>query len=444
MSRLRARLVASLALGVLGGALLSTGALAATWHLDTAFGRHGVAGLPVREHGRGSLLAEGPQGSLYVGGFADHVKGAFLVARMSAAGTLVGSFGKGGVITVPQVYAFPQAPPRLFALPGGSLLVLGLDRADRLVAVRVSARGQLDPRFGHAGVASDQLAGVRGFALVTAATVERNGDVLAVYQREARQPVNEPAIPAGLGEGAIELVRLTPAGTLDGSFGHGGFLAAGGRTPTLAGYPGSGAGWACATAIAPDGSVLLAYEQAVVPGANGTELPAVQELGPTGADAAGFGGGGAVFLPFAPKLQQTTSLLCDGLFALPGDAVEASFGGEGQNSKLDDLFRFTPTGAEEPSFGTAGHTTLHVPVAALAPGGAGETLSAGTSGGALVVGGTLASGLPDPELGGAAGQRFAAGLPQQPSGQQAGTIELLPSASSVTVRVGEQLVRISD
>ena len=124
-----------------------------------------------------------------------------------------------------------------------------------------------------------------GFAIVTAATVEPNGDILAAYQREAPQPVNEPAIPAGLGEGQIGLVRLLASGALDRSFGSGGFLQAPGQTPVLAGYPGSGAGFACGQSLAPAGTLLLAYEQAVVPHGNAVEVPAVQELGPTGADA---------------------------------------------------------------------------------------------------------------------------------------------------------------
>jgi hypothetical protein len=64
-------LVAALIVATL--ALSGTLAQAASWHLDTSFGKHGIAGLPVREGGydqlygpgpgdQGVLLAAGPQG----------------------------------------------------------------------------------------------------------------------------------------------------------------------------------------------------------------------------------------------------------------------------------------------------------------------------------------------------------------------------------------------
>ena len=401
------------ALVVLALAAGVTPAAASSWHLQTSFGRQGVAGLPLREHGAGTLLAAGPQGSLFVGGYAHSRPGAFLLARMSSAGALVRSFGSGGVSQVPALYAFTQDPPRIFALAGGGLMIVGLDHADHLVAVRLTAGGLPDRSFGHAGVAQYAFARVHGFAVITAAAVQSNGDVLAVYQREAPQPVNEPAIPAGLGEGPIELVRLLPSGALDRSFGVGGFLQAAGRTPALGGYPGNGSGWACAQTLTPAGSLLLAYEQAIVPAGNLAEVPAVQQLAPSGADAPGFGQQGAVYLPFVPKSAQSTSSLCDGVFALPGGEVEAAFGGEGANSTKVDLFRFTAAGTLDPTFHASGYTTLAAPVAALAPGPAGEVFSAALSGGSLVLGGTLASGLPDPGAGRRQGralrQRAAAG-----------------------------------
>lgn len=431
-------------LAALVGVAQGANAQGSSWQLDSAFGRDGVAGLPLREHGSGTLLAPGPHGSLFVGGYADRHEGAFLVAQMSATGTLVHGFGDGGVTTVPDVYAFPQNPPRMFALAGGKLLLVGLDKADELVAVRLTDRGRLDRRFAGGGVARHKLTHVHGFAVLTAAAVETGGDVLAVYQREAPQPKDEPAIPVGLGEGAIELIRLTASGALDDSFGHGGFLTAGGHIPLLLGYAGDGLGWACTTTIAADGSILFAYEQAVSPTGEHAEAPAVQELSPAGADAAGFGSEGAVYLPFVPAIPEANSEVCDGLFALGGGGVEAIFGGEGRDSKLDDVFRFAPTGAPEAGFGTSGYVTLHAPVDALAVGAGGETLSAGTAGRALVLGGTPANGTPDAALGGPSGKRFAANLPTPRGSEEAPTVELLPDGAGVFVRVGEEIVRVDD
>ena len=140
--------------------------------------------------------------------------------------------------------------------------------------------------------------------------------------------------------------------------------------------------------------------------------------------------------------RNSTSSLCDGLFSLPGGAVEAAFGGEGQNSTGIDLFRFTAAGTADATFGTAGHVTLGAPVAALALAADGETFSAGISGSALVLTGTLSDGSPDPALGGGRGERVAIGLSRP--GEQQPTLEVLPGDGTLTIRVGEELVRISD
>jgi hypothetical protein len=416
------------------------------WHLDSAFGRHGVAGLPLKEEAsetlygagpgdEGLLTALGPQESLFVGGYAQSKPGTFLLAHLSARGTLVKGFGSGGVTVVPAIHSTPQTPPRLFALAGGKVLIVGLDRSGHLTVVRVSARGGADRDFGRDGVARYKLSATHGATVITAATVEADGDILAVYQSEAPQPKDEPAIPAGLGQGAIHLVRLLPSGALDSSFGKGGFLTATGRTPELGGYPGNEQGWACALSIAPEGSLLLAYEQSFGPSKPGEGVPAVQQLDPAGADAPSFGEKGAVYLPSAPG----DSLLCDGLFALPGGGVAAGFGGEGRDQRGVQLYRFSPTGTLETAFGESGHVKLAERVSALALDAEGEAFSIGVAGSELVLGGTLPSGASDPSLGGAAGMRFAAGL----SHAERDTVEALPSVGGLSVRVGDELVRLS-
>jgi len=440
-------LAAALAVAVAAGgpAILAPAppALGASWHLDSAFGKHGVAGLPVRETGpdslfpvagpgaEGTLLAPGPQGTLFAGGFADHKKGSFLIARLSARGSLVSKFGHGGVVTVPAIYSTPARPPRIFALTGGRLLVVGLDRADHLAVARLTARGGLDRSFGHDGVAQYPLPGVHGNAIIAAAAVEPDGDMLAAYyQREAPQPTNQPRISPGLGVGPIELVRLLPGGALDRSFGQGGLLTASALSPATGEVPAGG------LTIAPDGSILIAYEQASIAPSDPAEAPAVQELSPAGVADAGFGAAGVALLPFTPKFEGEDSSLFSGLFALPGGAVEVSFGGGGE------LFRFSAAGTPDPAFGTAGHTTQGPAVLALAVAPDGETFSL-DSAPKLTVGGTLAGGAPDPALGGRRGKRFGAGLPKQRPGEQQQTTDLLAGNDTLTILVGETVMRIS-
>jgi hypothetical protein len=425
------------------GLLAAAPAPAASWHLDPAFGNRGVAGLPVRETGpgdlfpvpgpgaKGTLLTAGQEGSLFAGGFADHKRGSFLIAHLSARGRLVGGFGHGGVVAAPAIYSTPQRPARMFALAGGRLLVVGLDRTDHLTVDRLTAQGRLDRSFGHGGVARYALPGVHGNAIIAAATIEPDGDILAAYfQREAPQPSNEPRITPGLGEGPIELVRLLPAGGIDRSFGRGGLLTASALSPA------TGEVLAGGLTIAPDGSILLAYEQAMIPNGNLTDTPGVQELSPVGAAAAGFGRAGVALLPYTPKFGGEESSFFSGLFALPGGAVEVSFGGGGE------LFRFSAAGSPDPAFGTAGHTTEGPAALALAVAPDGETFAL-DSASKLTVGGTLNDGAPDPALGGRRGKLFGAPLPKPRPDEQQQTTELLAGNETLTILVGETVMRIS-
>jgi hypothetical protein len=436
-------LVGCLALALaVAGPPAGESARAASWHLDPSFGKRGVAGLPVREGApllvspgpgdAGSLLAPGPQGSVFVGGYAHSRKGSFLVARLSAQGGLVKSFGRGGVSTIPAIYSVPQAPPRMFALSGGRLLIAGLDRADHFVLVRLTGSGRPDRSFGHDGVADYKLRDSHGHAIIAAVALEPDGDILAVtYQREAPQPVNQPRIPPGLGQGPIEFVRLLPSGALDHSFGQGGFLKATGQ-PAV-----SGEEWAVGVTITPEGSVLFAYQQVPVPNTGlAQEPPAVQEFSPTGATASGFGNQGVAYLPFTPTFQGESSAIFDGLFALPGGGFEVSFGGGGQ------LFGFTATGAPNTAFGTAGHTAAGPGVLDLAVAADGETFALQNST-RLTVGGTLSSGAPDPGLGGRNGISFPVSLPRHRLGEEEQANALLAGDDTVTILFAEELVRIS-
>ena len=437
---------------IIAGALSTTLAQAASWHLAGAFGRGGVAGLPVRERlqeppNQGapspperyrSLLVPGAQGSVLVGGYANSKPGAFIVSRLSPSGRLLKSFGHGGVSTVPAIYWRKQAPPRMLALAGGSVLIVGVNRADMFVAVRLNALGKPDRSFGHNGVAQYKLVNAHHLSIVTAAVVQANGDILAVYQKELPQPVNQPRVPEGQGNGAIEYLRLKPSGALDGSFGTGGFLAATGeKVEFIEGE--SGTVGACAETLSAGGSLLVAYENF-----------ALEELNPAGAVVTSFG--------VHPTTQTSTSSgsltvskngyhFCNGLFALPSGSVEGISSVESGGSGVE-ITRLTSTGTPEAAFGKAGSTRIKVPTQAAAIAPDGETFATGQSGRSLVLTGILANGQPDPALGGAAGHRFALQVPRPagsvPGNEEMPTWEVLPVAGGLTIRVGEELVRLSN
>lgn len=421
----------------------AVGAQAGPWHLVSSFGHGGVAGVSVRERlqeegSQGALppperdrglIAPGPQGSVFVGGYARSKPGAFLLTRMTQTGALDKGFAHGGEMVVPTVRWFKTDPPRPIALPSGKLLVVGLDKADQLAAVRVTASGRLDRDYGRGGVAEHTLQGAHEFTIITAAVVQPDGELLVAYQKELPQPVNQPRVPEGQGNGSIHYVRLSSSGGLDPTFGKGGFLTA--QHPEVSLLEGeSGTVGACAETLSSSGSLLIAYEGF-----------ALEEFSPTGELAKSFGSDptpplnkGAMPLPDETK---NGFHFCDGLFALPSGDVE---GVEGKR-----LTRLNPSGTPDPTFGTSGVSAVTAPVTAAGVASSGETFSAGESGKRLVVAGILANGQPDSTLGGAKGQLFGVELPapRDPGGGEGPTWEVLPTPNSITVRVGEKLIRVS-
>lgn len=314
---------------------------------------------------------------------------------------------------------------------GHKLAPPALLRARHLILVRLTARGAPDRSFGHRGVALYTLPGSGGHGMLAAAGVESDGAILvAYYAKETPQPVNEPRVSPGLGEGPLGLTRLSPSGALDRSFGQGGFVRATAQSPATRGA-------AVGVAIAAEGSILLAFEEAALSSGNFAEVPAVQELSPTGAEGPAFGNKGVAFLPFTPTHEGESSVLFGGLFALAGGGVETSFGGAGQ------LFRFTSGGTLDPAFGAAGHSAPGADTQALAIAPDGETFAATADSGRLTIAGTLASGGPDPALGAAKGKRLAARVGRPRPGEEQQVVELLASNNSLTILLGEELLRVA-
>jgi uncharacterized delta-60 repeat protein len=430
-------------LAVLGSALaVCSAAAAASWHPQSSFGDRGVAALPARD--TWSLLAPGPDGSLFAAGGVTctappsmnpyrcaGTDKALLVARISAHGGPVPGFGRGGVLAVPAIYA--PGSTRMFAVPEGKLLIVGEDRAGDLTLVRLTAGGEIDRTFGRGGVARYGLPDREHNRMV--AGIEPNGDTLAVYQQTTS--------PTELGRTVF--VRLLPSGALDESFGKGGFLDASGGPAATIGPVGSLGGMA----LAPDGSVLLAEESLEFP--SGRLEWGVEQLSPAGATIPGFGTGGlAVAQPGSVELSPEAA--CQGLYALPDGGVEVAFAGTalvnnphaflGQEFRNEmELFRFTSSGAPDPTFGRAGKVTIgaQYETVVLAPGG--ETLTVGGAGGELALGGVLASGATDPAMGGARGVSVALHL----GGVSVDAPLVLQSAGGMSVLVNAaDVVRVAD
>jgi hypothetical protein len=411
----------------------ATIAHASSWHVNVSFGNHGVAGLPVRERlgeppNQGapspperyrSLLIAGPKGSVFVGGYANSKPGAFLLSRVSATGKLVTSFGHGGVLTVPAIYWYKQAPPRLLAGASGGLLVVGINHRDQFVTVKLNANGQLDHAFGHNGIAQYNMLNSHHFTIVTAAALQANGNILAVYQKELPQPENQPRVPEGQGNGAIRYLELLPSGALDRTFANNGYQSASGAKPQLIEGE-SGTIGACAETLAANGSLLVAYQNL-----------GLEQLSPAGT--------------VVSSLRNTTYHFCNGLFALPDGGVEGIAPSE--TGSGSEVTRLTAGGTPQPEFGTAGTTRIRLPAQAATIATNGETFTAGQSQHQLVLSGILPNGQPDPTLGGASGRAFSVrpphGAGSVPGNEEAPTWEMLATANTITIRIGEEVARLT-
>jgi uncharacterized delta-60 repeat protein len=345
--------------------------------------------------------------------------GSFAVERLSTQGKPERSFGHDGVASTDAVEPNTSSNnAQMFAVADGKLLISGLDgnTSDvRLALTRFTARGRLDHTFGHDGVAQYNLSPAPGGASGQVYVgVAADGDIIAVH------PITTL--------GSIEIVRMLPSGALDSSFGNGGFLRLALPGENLDGNANS------EVTIARNGSVLLASQETDV---KSLFQPAVEELNPDGVPVDTFADNGLALI--SPALDPESSTF-NGLFSLPEGLVEASLGYGAPHS---ELVRLTPAGTLNSAFGTTGTATIDQRASALALGPDDETFyvgpatKAGATQQALMVGGVLNSGKPDPALGGAAGERLALGLPAEVNA-------LLPGPGVLNVLDDGHVVRIEE
>ncbi len=310
----------------------------------------------------------------------------------------------------------------MFVLSDGELLIAGADSAGHFALVRLTAGGEVDRAFGHAGVARYSLPDILDTALTPKVAVEPDGDILAAYQDFGSGEVGPGETP-----GAVELLRLRPSGALDRSFGRGGFLVLGSLAVS---------GDISGMTVTAGGSIVLAYDQARTRSA--AAGAGVVELSSTGAPVAGFGEGGLAAIPASSDIESPDLA---GLFALPDGVIEADFLSTA-DAKRSGLFRFAgPAGAPDAAFGLAGAVVVASGGSGVAVSSSGETFIVGSFEHAMLVDGVLSSGAPDPTLGGSSGTRFTVPLPR---GADEREIEAaLPARDGLWVLVAGCLVRIS-
>jgi uncharacterized delta-60 repeat protein len=304
--------------------------------IDKTFGTGGVTEIPwttVKESESPTGVVIDSQGRIVVGGEAveGNVRGFdFAAARLLPNGALDPTFGVGGVVTVDipndgfdlgNDVAVDSSNRVLVA--GTAIKTGGAEPLSSMTVVRWTEGGALDPAFGEAGIAK----------------VNVTGDTQASAGAFAIDPGGRIVVggSAGNAKAANPIVaRLLENGSRDPSFGSGGIA------PVSFG-PGLTGGIQALT---------LSGDRIVVAGdlkVGETEGFGVGRLLANGAPDTSFAGtGGEV------TTQTGAQTFAEDLTVDPAGRLVVAGGVEEPLDTTAALFRFTPSGALDPAFGSAG------------------------------------------------------------------------------------------
>lgn len=249
--------------------------------LDKGFGGDGLAGLYT------DLKIGGPQGGIVLEGLAPQGDGGVLlvaadsVLKLTSTGTLDTAYGKDG-----EVAPKPETVVGFRTLPGDVLELAGTidapptedDGSDFFVA-RYGPAGRPDPVFaGGAGIATIDFGGDER------ASIAWFGDDGSILLGGSTAIASKGCVAAGSCGSTPALVRFTPAGIPDGSFGDGGRV----RIEALRGASG-GSGGVLALLVRTNGEIV-----AVGGAGPSSSVAFIAELDLRGALQPGFGQGGLV------------------------------------------------------------------------------------------------------------------------------------------------------
>jgi uncharacterized delta-60 repeat protein len=212
--------------------------------LDRRFGGDGIVttDLTVREDAATGVAIQ-PDGKIVVVGIATGARGRarFAVVRYERNGTLDGTFGDDGSVTVRVAAGGDNDAGDVAIGPDGRIVVVGTASALHAIALaRLDASGGLDPTFDGDGKVT--WAPGDGFASGSAVALQPDGRIVV-----AGQAWTESAFDG------VVVLRYEPEGTLDEAFGVDGVATA----EFTAGTDGGGDG-AGGVALQPDGKIVVA------------------------------------------------------------------------------------------------------------------------------------------------------------------------------------------
>lgn len=307
-------------------------------------------------------------GSIVLGGTSLGASGGqFALARFSSNGVLDPSFGTGGISLLDgsdNYYGYAVA-----IRPNDKILLGGqVDNgfAPRFGVAQFTANGALDNfAFGSGGIA--QFPAINSEDQVNSLFILPDGSVLAGgYSRQGSTY-------------DFALVKFTPTGNLDPSFGTGGYrLTDFGSTRTDIAIP---------IALTPTGKIVLAGFTDVGPGTTFNSDLALAQYTSTGNLDPSFGSGGTVTTPLgADESGYDLAVQPDGRIVLAG------FRGTDVTSTDNDFVvaRYLANGNLDPSFGGSGNGTNIIDLGANDLG-----FSMALGGSYILLGGVTGTGQPD-------------------------------------------------
>ena len=330
---------------------------------DTSFGTGGSTILTFTAIDNADAIALQPDGRIVIGGMKAVIDRngiqipSLAFARFNTDGTLDTSFGNSGVAVFNSGSPNPvrEFVKAIAVQPDGMIVGAGFVGAsggtDGFVA-RITATGQLDATFGAGGFAAVSMSS--GSDEFWAMALQPDGRIVLGGRAETSPNLSTMAA-----------ARLTPAGTLDTTFGSAGIARVD--------FDGANA-WAQSLALQPDGDIVL----------GGFAHPATNEdyalarLEPDGALDSSFGTGGKVTTDFDVDQQviQAVKVLPSGKIVAVGHDTDNTFG----------IVQYLADGSLDTTFGSGGHTTVRMNAfkdvaMALAVGADGTLYAAGDASG---------------------------------------------------------------
>lgn len=256
---------------------------------DTTFGNAGIA---VTDFGNTDdyprSIALQPDGKILVAGqsqtSAITSTTNFTVARYKPNGTLDDSFGSGGKVTIDMVPGTPDVGGYLALTPGGKIVVAGSTGTVpngipyEMSAVRLNEDGSIDPTFANAGKMLASFSGTGDYAAYA-----------LVADSAGRTTLGGVFNNGGLDNFGI--LRLSPTGSADPTFGDGGAVTTD--------FP-SASGALDILLLQSDGRLLAAGNSLL--GSSPTRM-ALTRYRANGALDSTFGSGGRSITPSAPNTR---------------------------------------------------------------------------------------------------------------------------------------------